>query len=77
VSLTVEPMTGHPLRRLRQARRLAQAGVAVRAGCSPTTILLIERWGHVPSPPVQKKIAEALHVQVADIWPESAHEDDA
>jgi transcriptional regulator with XRE-family HTH domain len=67
--ITREPMTAHPLRRLRLARDLPQAGLAVRAGCSPTTVLIIERWGHVPSPAVRQRLAAALGVDVREIWP--------
>jgi transcriptional regulator with XRE-family HTH domain len=67
--ITREPMTMHPLRRLRLARGLPQAGLAVQAGCSPTTVLIVERWGHVPSPPVRQRLAAALGVDVREIWP--------
>jgi DNA-binding XRE family transcriptional regulator len=69
MSITIEPMTAHPLRRLRLVRGLPQAGLAVQAGCSPTTVLIIERWGHVPSPPVRQRLAAALGVDVREIWP--------
>jgi DNA-binding XRE family transcriptional regulator len=61
--------TTHPLRELREAAGLAQAGLAVQAGCSPTTVLIIERWGHVPSAPVRQRLAAALGVDVLEIWP--------
>jgi DNA-binding XRE family transcriptional regulator len=67
--ITREPMTVHPLRRLRLACGLPQAGLAVQAGCSPTTVLIIERWGHGPSPPVRQRLAAALGVDAQEIWP--------
>jgi DNA-binding XRE family transcriptional regulator len=69
MSITAEPTTEHPLRRLRLARGLPQAGLAVQAGCSPTTVLIVERWGHVPSLPVRQRLAAALSVDVREIWP--------
>jgi DNA-binding XRE family transcriptional regulator len=69
--------TNNRLRELRQAYGLAQVGLAVLAKVSPNTILSIERWGHVPSEPVQQKIAQALRISAADIWPEPDKEPDA
>ena len=57
------------LRALRLARGLAGYGLAVHAKCSPSTIGAIERWGHRPSAAVCARIATALGVTVADIWP--------
>ena len=62
------------LRQLRQDRRLSQWGLAVRAGTSATTISAIERWGYKPGVALQERIATALGVNVADIWPEVSHE---
>jgi len=58
------------LKTLRLGRGLAIYGLAVRAQCSPTTIGAIERWGHQPSAAVCERIAAALQVTVAEIWPE-------
>ncbi len=69
MAIIVEPITAHPLRSLRLARGLPQAALAVQAGCSPTTVLIIEGWGHVPSPPVRQRLAAALGVDVREIWP--------
>jgi DNA-binding XRE family transcriptional regulator len=57
------------LRALREARGLAQYGLAVLAHTSPTTILAIERYGHQPGYTVRERIAQALGVDVHDIWP--------
>jgi len=73
----VGAVTNNNLKEVRQRRRIAQVGLAVLAKVSPNTVLSIERWGHVPSEPVQRKIAQALQVRVADIWPASDHEDTA
>jgi DNA-binding XRE family transcriptional regulator len=60
----------HPLRALRQERRLAIYGLAARAQCSPTTIGAVERWGYRPSAAVCERLAAALDVPVEVIWPE-------
>jgi len=62
------------LRELRQDRNLPQWGLAVRAGTSATTVSAIERWGYKPGVELQERIATALGVNVADIWPEVSHE---
>jgi DNA-binding XRE family transcriptional regulator len=62
-----------PNDRLRAAREecgLAQYGLAVLAGTSPTTVLAIERYGHRPRYAVRECIAKALDLSVTDIWPE-------
>jgi DNA-binding XRE family transcriptional regulator len=63
------PKVANRLRSLREARGLAQYGLAVLAQTSPTTILAIERYGHQPGFTVQERIAHALGVAVHDIWP--------
>jgi DNA-binding XRE family transcriptional regulator len=62
--------TNNRLRSLRQARGWAIYGLAVRAGCSPTTIGAAERWGYRPSAAVCERIAVALDVPIEVIWPE-------
>jgi transcriptional regulator with XRE-family HTH domain len=61
--------TTNYLKALRQAQGLAQYGLAVMAHTSPTTIIAIERHGLRPSDPVRQRIAEALGVPEAEIWP--------
>jgi transcriptional regulator with XRE-family HTH domain len=48
---------------------LAQAGASRSAGCSPTTVLLIERSRHIPSELVRQRLAAVLGVTEGDIWP--------
>jgi len=57
------------LRSLRKARGLTLWGLATRIGSSPATLHAIERYGHVPQPPLQQAIADGLGVRVRDIWP--------
>jgi DNA-binding XRE family transcriptional regulator len=66
--------TDHPLKTLRQARGLAQYGLAALAHVSPSTILAAERWNYVPSPPVRERLARALGASPQDIWPEDGAE---
>jgi DNA-binding XRE family transcriptional regulator len=63
------PTVKNRLRALREARSLAQYGLAVLASTSPTTILAIERYGHYPGRIIQERLAQALGVTVHDIWP--------
>jgi len=62
------------LRELRQGQKLALWGLAVRAGTSATMLSAIECWGYKPGVALQERIATALGVTVADIWPEVPHE---
>lgn len=57
------------LKELRLARGLAQQALAVRARVSAALIVGVERHGHRPSDEVQRKIANALDVTPAEIWP--------
>lgn len=57
------------LKEIRTGKGLAQAGLAVQAEVSPTVIANIERWGYKPTERVREKIARALGVTLADIWP--------
>ena len=58
------------LRELRRERSLAQWGLAALTGVSASTISAIERWDYLPSPPVRRRISEALGVEASAIWPE-------
>jgi len=71
-SVHSRPQTNN-LKQLRLGKGLAQYGLAVMAGTSPTTIGAIERWGLRPSAPVCQRIAQALGVSEADIWPSQEH----
>jgi transcriptional regulator with XRE-family HTH domain len=64
------PSGNHRLRATREARGLAQYGLAVLAGTSPTTIMAIERYGHRPRYATRERIAGALNVLVSDLWPD-------
>ena len=62
--------TKNNLKQLRQAKRLAQYGLAALARTSPSTIVAAERWGYLPSLVVRLRLAKALQVEVRDIWPD-------
>ena len=62
---------------LRERRELSQQGLATIAGTSPSTVNRIERWGYVPTAPVQERLARALNVPIHAIWPELSGEDRA
>ena len=56
------------LKAARRARGLAIWGLSVISGVSPSLLTAIEKWGYVPGANTQKRIADALGVQVDDIW---------
>lgn len=58
------------LKATRRARGLAIWGLSVMSGVSPSLLTAIEKWGYVPGANTQKRIADALGVQVEDIWPQ-------
>ena len=58
------------LREFRERAKLAQRGLNVKSGVAGATISAIERWDYRPSPLTQERLAKALDVTVADIWPE-------
>ena len=64
------------LKAVRRERGLAIWGLSVISGVSPSLLTAIEKWGYVPTANTQQRIAEALGVQVEDIWiqPESQSE---
>lgn len=67
----IAPITNkNNLKQFRQARGLAQYGLATLAQTSPTTIVATERWGYVPTPMVRQRLAAALGVSEHDIWPD-------
>ena len=58
--------------RLRQIRKecgFRQQELAVRAGVSPALLVAVERYGHTPGPGVRGRIATALGVPEALVWP--------
>jgi DNA-binding XRE family transcriptional regulator len=62
-------MMANRLREIRQQRKLPLVGVTVRSGVATATLSAIERHGYRPSLETKARIAEALGVGVADIWP--------
>jgi DNA-binding XRE family transcriptional regulator len=57
------------LREIRQQRQLAIYGLSVLSGASPTTICAVEKWDYQPRLEVRRRLANALGVDVIDIWP--------
>ena len=64
-----EKLIANRLREVRRAQGLALWGLAARAKASPAMLSAVEHHGYVPSAPVRERIATALGVAVADIWP--------
>lgn len=58
------------LSELRRARGLPLRALTVATGgISASTLSAIERWGYVPAQATRARIADALGVNVEDIWP--------
>jgi len=60
---------GHNIRRLRDEKGWNQTELGFRAGASPSIISLIENGKRNPSTATLAKIAEALEVEVVDLFP--------
>lgn len=63
---------GRRVRQLRESRRLTQDEFARKSGISVSFASLLERGGRSPSYETLLKIAEALEVQVADLFRDGA-----
>jgi len=62
-------MRKNNLRMLRRRLGFSQVGLAEEAHCSRATIILVERLNHYPTSGVRSRLATALGVTVAVIWP--------
>src|SRR5215204_7292427 len=62
---------GHNIRRLRDERGWNQTELGFRADTSPSIISLIENGKRNPSTATLAKIAEALSVEVVDLFPKA------
>ncbi len=61
------------MNRVREVRRrckLALQGLAVRAKTSPSMLIYVERYGHIPNDDLRQRIAAALGVSEQELWPE-------
>ncbi len=56
------------LKAIRRSRGLAIWGLAVLSGVSPSLLTAIEKWGYRPSADTQRRIADALKLEIEDIW---------
>jgi transcriptional regulator with XRE-family HTH domain len=57
------------LRALRLERGMTQQELALRARTTPALLTWVERYGYLPGPELQERIARALDVTPEDIWP--------
>ncbi len=64
----IDTQAGSILRRERRRRDLAIIALATLAGCSPTTIVAVEKYGYRPSASVRARIAAALGLAAETIW---------
>jgi transcriptional regulator with XRE-family HTH domain len=67
-------MNGNRLRELRNRQGIAQQGLAVQAGVSPSIVTMVEKWGYRPTERVREKIAGALGVPEKEIWPDGGND---
>lgn len=58
----------NPIKQIRKAKGLTQAGLAVQAGVSPTTVALAECYAYL-SRETASKLARALNIDVEAILP--------
>lgn len=63
------------LRELRLGRGMVLQELAVKAGTSPSMLVAIEKYGHLPGPDLRERIAAALGVAEGAIWPGLAREE--
>lgn len=62
-------MRKNNLRKFRRQLGFSQVGLAKMAHCSRATIILVERLNHYPTARVRSRLATALGISEAAIWP--------
>jgi DNA-binding XRE family transcriptional regulator len=68
-------MIQNKLREFRQKLGFTQQELTQTAGVSIATLVLIEKYGHLPGEAVQIKIASVLGVKPEAIWPAKVSND--
>ncbi len=61
------------LRAWRGKLGLSLQELGASSGCSPATIITIERYRHYPRPTTRERLAAALGVSEDALWPEDAN----
>lgn len=64
------PTLPNRLREVRNSRQQAQQAVSAKGGVSSATLTAIEVHDLLPGPDVRQRIADALGVEVKEIWPD-------
>ncbi len=62
------------LRSIRTSQNLTRMGLAAAADTNMLTLQQIENYGYVPGPVIRQRIAAALGVTEAEIWPAQTQE---
>lgn len=62
-------MTNERLRKVREAMGLSQRALAARAGVAASSVNWWETHNMRPRPASQKRIADALRITPAELWP--------
>jgi transcriptional regulator with XRE-family HTH domain len=57
------------VKRLRTERGLTLMGLSQAAGTTPSHLVFIESYGHMPKPDLRRRLAAALGVAESDLWP--------
>ena len=63
-------MIVNQLRKWRLKLSYSQLKLSVAAGVSPAMLVAIERYGYLPGPDVRVKLANALGISEAMLWPD-------
>lgn len=72
-SVKKEVQVKNRLRALRHERGMPLLGLAAKSRASTATISMIERFDYVPGNELRERIALALSVPTAAIWPDLAN----
>ncbi len=63
------------IRETRKKRGLTLMALAHEVGSSPAWLHYVERYGHVPGEELRARIAAALSIDEAELWPEQRNRD--
>lgn len=58
------------IKRLRQGLGLSQAGLAAVVQCTTPYVIFMEKHGYVPQADLRRRVAAALGVDEATVWPD-------
>ncbi len=59
---------GNRVKEMRLARGETMQGLSRRAGCSPASLVAIERYNHIPGRELRRRLAAALEIEETELW---------